>query len=277
MLAKPMRRCQTSLISYIRLLDATLDFVLKMAYTMKPVPEFPAFQPLYRQIKALITQSLVAGEWRPGTPIPSEIELASRYSVSQGTVRKAVSELAEEHLLVRQQGRGTFVASHAEERSQFPFLRMTPDDSDLKELTADLLDLVRVRDAHSARLLGLSAGSSVLVLTRILKLNGSPVCHEEVRLPASRLKGLTTGVVKQHECMLYSMYETRFGMRVLHAEERLKAVAAPRDVAALLEIAPGSPLLQIDRIAFTYRREPAELRHCFCDTRFHHYRNAITG
>ena len=94
---------------------------------MKPAGESPAFQPLYRQIKTLITQSLVSGEWRPGEPIPSEIELASRYSVSQGTVRKAVSELAEEKVLVRQQGKGTFVASYADERSQFPFLRITPD------------------------------------------------------------------------------------------------------------------------------------------------------
>jgi GntR family transcriptional regulator len=113
--------------------------------------ESPAFQPLYRQIKTLITQSLVSGEWRPGESIPSEIELASRYSVSQGTVRKAVGELAEERLLVRQQGKGTFVASHAEERSQFPFLRIAPDGEGLRELTARLLDLRRVRDSASAR------------------------------------------------------------------------------------------------------------------------------
>jgi GntR family transcriptional regulator len=244
---------------------------------MKPGPDFPAFAPLYRQIKALITQSLVSGEWRPGQPIPSEIELAGRYSVSQGTVRKAVSELAEERVLVRQQGRGTFVASHAEERNQFPFLRITPDDAQLEELTAELLDLKRVRDAASARLLGSSPGSSVFLLTRILRLNGTAVCYEEVRLPPSRLKGLTAALVRQHECMLYSMYETRFGMRVLHAEERLKAVGAPREVAALLQVAAGMPVLQIDRIAFTYRNEPAELRHCLCDTRLHHYRNAITG
>jgi GntR family transcriptional regulator len=244
---------------------------------MKPGPEFPAFQPLYRQIKALITQSLMSGEWRPGEPIPSEIDLASRFSVSQGTVRKAVSELAEERVVVRQQGRGTFVASHAEERNQFPFLRITPDASDLKELTAQLLDLTRVRDAASARLLGLNASSSVFLLTRVLKLNGTPVCYEEVRLPASRFKGLTAAVVQQHECMLYSMYETRFGMRVLQAEERVKATAASGEVAALLQVAAGTPLLQIERIAFSYRHEPAELRRCLCDTRLHHYRNAITG
>jgi GntR family transcriptional regulator len=244
---------------------------------MKPGPDFPAFQPLYRQIKALITQSLMSGEWRPGEPIPSEIELAGRFSVSQGTVRKAVSELAEERVVVRQQGRGTFVASHAEERNQFPFLRITPDAVELKELTAQLLGLNRVRDAASARLLGLNAGSSVFLLTRILRLNGTPVCYEEVRLPASRFKGLTAAVVQQHECMLYSMYETRFGMRVLQAEERVKATAAPGVVAALLQVAAGTPMLQIERIAFSYRHEPAELRLCLCDTRAHHYRNAITG
>ena len=126
-------------------------------------------------------------------------------------------------------------------------------------------------------LLGLNAGSSVFLLTRILKLNDTPVCYEEVRLPPPRLKGLTAAVVRQHECMLYSMYETRFGMRVLHAEERLKAVGAPREVSAFLQVPAGTPMLQIERIAFSYRHEPAELRHCLCDTRLHHYRNSITG
>ena len=81
---------------------------------MKPSTESPAFQPLYRQIKTLITRSLVSGEWRPGEPIPSEMELASRYSVSQGTVRKALDALAAENIVVRRQGRGTFVAEHDE-------------------------------------------------------------------------------------------------------------------------------------------------------------------
>ena len=48
-------------------------------------------------------------------------------------------------------------------------------------------------------------------------------------------------------------------------------------MAALLQVAPGTPVLQIERIAFSYRHEPAELRRCLCDTRAHHYRNAITG
>jgi GntR family transcriptional regulator len=78
-------------------------------------PATPAFSPLYQQIKGLILQSLEAGEWKPGEAIPSEMDLAARYRVSQGTVRKAIDELAADNLLVRRQGKGTFVATHAEQ------------------------------------------------------------------------------------------------------------------------------------------------------------------
>ena len=73
----------------------------------------PAFSPLYQQIKVLITRSLQDGEWKPGESIPSEVELAARFKVSQGTVRKAIDELAADNLLVRRQGKGTFVATHS--------------------------------------------------------------------------------------------------------------------------------------------------------------------
>ena len=64
-----------------------------------------AYSPLYQQIKALLLQSLDRGEWKPGESIPSEFDLAARYQVSQGTVRKAIDELAADNLLIRRQGR----------------------------------------------------------------------------------------------------------------------------------------------------------------------------
>ena len=88
----------------------------------------PSFSPLYQQIKVLLMRSLQSGEWKPGEAIPSEMELAARFRVSQGTVRKAIDELAGENHLVRRQGKGTFVATHAEEQTQYRFLRLTPDD-----------------------------------------------------------------------------------------------------------------------------------------------------
>src|SRR5512145_227755 len=90
----------------------------------------PAFSPLYQQIKGLILQSLEAGDWKPGESIPSEMDLAARFRVSQGTVRKAIDELAAENLVVRRQGKGTFVATHSEQHVRYRFLRLMPDQGD---------------------------------------------------------------------------------------------------------------------------------------------------
>ena len=89
-----------------------------------------SFSPLYEQIKAMILASLQASEWLPGDAIPSEMELAARYAVSQGTVRKAIDELAAQNLLVRRQGKGTFVATHQEEDWQYRFLRLETDSGE---------------------------------------------------------------------------------------------------------------------------------------------------
>src|SRR5262245_22410596 len=133
-----------------------------------PAPEVqatPAFSPLYQQIKGLILHSLQAGEWKPGEAIPSEIELAARYRVSQGTVRKAIDELAAENLVVRRQGKGTFVATHAEQHVQYRFLRLMPDTGDLDSegpAQRTILECKRVRaSAEIARLLQLRSGDTV--------------------------------------------------------------------------------------------------------------------
>jgi GntR family transcriptional regulator len=243
---------------------------------MKPIANAPAFQPLYRQIKALITQSLVSGEWRPGDLIPSEIELASRFSVSQGTVRKAIGELAGENLLVRQQGKGTFVASHSEERSQFPYLSITPDRSRLESLSASLIECRKTKlDAASARRLGLATGASGFLVARVLAIAGQKVAYEQIRLPATPFRGLSTETIERHHCMLYSMYESEFDVRILHVDEQIKATAATGAAAERLGLRAGEPLLSIDRVAYTYGEKPVELRRSLCNTRDHHYRNRI--
>ena len=245
---------------------------MKISYNVST----PAFQPLYRQIKTLITQSLVSGEWRPGDLIPSEIELASRFSVSQGTVRKAIGELADQNLLVRQQGKGTFVASHSEERSQFPYLRITPDRGALDDVTATLLDCRKVKlDAASGKKLGLATGSGAFLVARLLSIASRKAIYEEIRLPATRFKALSAQIIERHHCMMYSMYETQFDVRILHVEEQIKAIAAERAVAGQLGIAEATPLLVIERIAYTYADKAVEFRRSYCSTKEHHYRNRI--
>jgi GntR family transcriptional regulator len=245
---------------------------------MKPIANnnTPAFQPLYRQIKTLITDSLVSGEWRPGDLIPSEIDLAARYSVSQGTVRKAIGELAHQNLLVRQQGKGTFVASHSEERNQFPYLRMTPDRGALDDVAARLIECRKIKlDGPSSRKLGLAVGAAAFLLTRVVTIAEKKAVYEEIRLPAARFKGLSAETIALHQCMLYSMYETQFDVRILHVEEQIKAVGAERAAGNHLGVSEGTPLLLIERVAYTYSEKAVELRRSHCSTRDHHYRNRI--
>ena len=104
--------------------------LLSGVYGRRPESSLDAatFSPLYLQIKTLITRGLQAGEWKPGDAIPSEGDLAKRFGVSQGTVRKAIDAMASENLLIRRQGKGTYVATHHEARAQFRFLRLAPDE-----------------------------------------------------------------------------------------------------------------------------------------------------
>ena len=240
----------------------------------------PAFSPLYQQIKALILQSLQAGQWKPGDLIPSEIELAARFRVSQGTVRKAIDELAAEHLVVRRQGRGTFVATHAEQHVQYRFLRLLPDQGDTSSegpAQRSIIDCKRQRaPADVARTLGLRTGDSVLQVRRVLSFRGVPTILEDLWLPGSAFKGLTAERLASHQGAMYALFETEFGVRMVRADEKLRAVAADEQAAQRLQVPVGSPLLSVERVAYTYQDAPMELRRGLYRTDTHHYRNSLS-
>ncbi len=240
----------------------------------------PAFSPLYQQIKTLILQSLQSGEWKPGDTIPSELELAARYRVSQGTVRKAIDELAADNLLVRRQGKGTFVATHAEQHIQYRFLRLQPDAGDrASEGPAErqILECRRLRaPAEIARALGLRSGEPVLEVRRVLSFHGTPTILEDLWLPGAPFKGLTIETLAQDQGPMYALFETRFGVRMVRAEEKLRAVSADEAAAHCLQVPPGTPLLSVERLAYTYNDVPMELRRGLYRTDRHHYRNELS-
>jgi GntR family transcriptional regulator len=238
----------------------------------------PTFQPLYVQTKALLEHALEAGEWPPGTAIPAEVALAARFGVSQGTVRKAIGALAAENLLVRRQGKGTFVATHTEEpASNFRFLRIRRNDGRPEYPGSRLIDLRRGKaGAEVARALAIKQGDGIYILRRILDYASRPVVLDEITLPAALFNGLTRARFSGYPGSMYGFFETEFGVRMLRAEERLYAVAADRAAAELLDVAAGSPLLAVDRISFTYGDRPVEVRRGLCTTRHEHYWNALT-
>jgi GntR family transcriptional regulator len=239
----------------------------------------PSFSPLYQQIKSLILRSLQSGEWRPGEAIPSEIELAARFKVSQGTVRKAVDELAAENLLMRRQGKGTFVATHAEEQVQYRFLRLAPDQPSPLPGSArrEFLDCRRLRvPVDVARALQMKAGDMVVEVQRVLHFSGQPVVLDDIWLPGHLFKGLTADRLTGYRGPMYGLFETEFGVRMIRAEEKLRAVAADETEAKLLEVEPGTPLLSVERLSFTYGDQPVELRRGLYRTDHHYYRNELS-
>ena len=237
----------------------------------------PAFSPLYQQIKGLLTRSLQSGEWKPGEAIPSEMDLAARFRVSQGTVRKAVDELATENLLVRRQGKGTFVATHAEERTQYRFLRLMPDEGGAAGLQRRLLDCRRLRaGADVARPLGLKSGEAVVQVRRLLLQGARPVVLDDIFLPGALFKGLTAERMEGYKGPMYRLFEAEFGVRMIRAEERIRAVAADALQAQLLGTEPGAPLLSVERLSYTYGDRPVELRRGLYRTEHHHYRNELS-
>jgi GntR family transcriptional regulator len=240
----------------------------------------PAFSPLYQQIKGLILQSLQAGEWKPGEAIPSEMDLAARFRVSQGTVRKAIDELAAENLVVRRQGKGTFVATHAEQHVRYRFLKLVPDSGDRDaEGPAErtVLECRRLRaTAEIARSLALRTGDAVVQVRRVLSFGGVPTILEDLWLPGTTFKGLTAEQMAGYQGPTYAMFELEFGVRMVRAEEKIRAVAADAQQARLLALPAGAPLLSVERLSLTYNDVPMELRRGLYRTDSHHYRNELS-
>ena len=221
-------------------------------------------------------QSLESGEWRPGEAIPSEMELAASYKVSQGTVRKAVDELAAEKYLLRRQGKGTFVATHDEARAQFRFLRLMPDEGEQEWPASRLLDCKKGRaSAEVAHLLELGAGEALVLIRRVLDIADEPTVYEQIYLPGVLFKNLNAAIFNEYKGSMYKLFETEFGTRMIRAEEKIRAVAADSVAAELLRVPLGTPLLCVDRVAYSYGDKPVEYRRGFYRTDKHYYRNEL--
>lgn len=237
------------------------------------------FSPLYQQIKVLMLQSLESGEWKPGESIPSENDLATRFKVSQGTVRKAIDELAAENLLIRRQGKGTFVATHAEHHVQYRFLRLFPDNGNPNSegpAQRHIIDCKRLRaSADVARALAIRPGDAVLQVRRVLSFANIPTILEDLWLPAAPFKGLTAERLADYHGPMYGLFETEFGVRMVRAEEKIRAVLPDTGQSELLQITAQAPLLSVERIAYTYNDIPMEMRRGLYLTDTHYYRNTL--
>ncbi len=229
-------------------------------------------EPLYKEVRAKLLTSITDGAWPQGTALPSEAALASKYGVSVGTLRKAVDELVLEKVLLRQQGRGTFVAPHNFDRTLQDFFRLRHSDGVLRFPEVSTLNLRRqVADAETAARLHLAPGSRVIRIINQLGIKGTPVVLDEVFLPAARFEGLTLELFRNRPGTIYHLYQSRFGVNVLRGEEHIRACRAGAREARMLGISRGVPMLEIERISLTYYDVPVEWRRSRAHTGDHHY------
>jgi len=232
--------------------------------------------PLYVQVKQRITEELVSGKWKSGDMIPSEIELANDFKVSQGTVRKAIDALSIEKILVRRQGKGTYVTTHDEEQIQLRFLRLTSTKGHKEKLESELFSFKKIRvSSYVAKQLNLIPGSPVFQIKRLLTFAKKPLILDEIYISSSVFKGLNEEMINQKKGSLYRLYESRYGVQMLNANEKIKAVAAGDEVSKILGIPRKTPLLSIERLSYTYGEKPVEWRLGLCLTENYHYQTEL--
>jgi GntR family transcriptional regulator len=233
-----------------------------------------AYKPLYVQVRDQLVRRLIDGEWQPGQLIPSEIELAREIGVSQGTIRKALDAMTGEHLLIRRQGRGTFVARPEESRILFQFFRLVPDDGQRSFPDSAILDRRSAAASQAeAEALAIAPGDPVWRIERVRTLGDTPLLVETLTLPEARVPGF--GELAAIPNNVYGLYSERWGITIGRASEKLKAVAASAADAAALGCAPGAPLLSIRRIALDLENKPVELRVSRCLTEAAHYSSEL--
>jgi GntR family transcriptional regulator len=214
--------------------------------------------PRYYQLKEIIREKVRAGAWPPGEPIPSERELSEQYGISRMTVRQSVSELVNEGLLFREQGRGTFV-----ERPKIA--------QQLLRLTGFTEDIGARQQLPGARVLEAEMWPCDETVAARLRIKpGQPVFHlRRLRLADAEPLALETSIISFIGCerlldedlehdSLYRLLEATYHQPLLEAEQEVEAGLAGTHEAEALGIAPGEPVLLTRRLTFTDRQRPIE-------------------
>jgi GntR family transcriptional regulator len=242
------------------------------AWAIEAITPEAAGMPLHRAVRRALLQAIESGRVAPGAALPNEQTLAAGFGVAVGTLRRAVDDLVAEHILVRRQGRGTFVALHSGERFLFQFFHIEHGDGRREVPAVELLSFTRGRlDDEAAAALGVAVGEPCFEIENRLSLQGRPVVHDRLCIPALLFRGLTEKRWRERPSTIYHLYQMEFGITVVHAHERVRAVAADRASARVLGVTPGLPLLQLRRVAIALGGRAVEYRVSSVHTAQHDY------
>jgi len=235
--------------------------------------EAHAPEPLYKQVEKRILDCLARGEWKPGERIPTETQLAERFGVAVFTIRAGIAELAAANILVRRQGKGTFVATHGRQRLRYQFSHVFRDDGTKISPDRRLLAMRRAAadDALAARLRLDRRDRAVHRIECVLETQGVAVATMEIAVPCRLFAGLTARAIRASDENLYAVYQQACGINVIRIEEQVYAVSAGAAGKAL-GVDATRPVLRVDRMAYTYDGVPVEFRRRHYEASRHHYR-----
>ena len=236
--------------------------------------------PLYRQVKSALLKLLESGQLGPGETLPNEAEIAKAMQISIGTLRKAVDELVHEHILVRRQGKGTFVALHNNDRFMFQFFHVEPrpDVFDPRVVLDREFPIVNnvgfssgMANDNEAYALRLRVGDLVWRVDNALSLGGQCIMHDRIVLSQALFKGLTEKRFSERPSTIYNLYQTDHGISVIRTQERARAVAVSAEIGRVLSLRTGTPVMEVQRVALTFGERPVELRISTINTANHDY------
>ena len=227
----------------------------------------------YEEVKQKITEDLVRGRYPMGQALPAEKDLSKELDVSIGTLRKAVDELVAEGIVVRRQGRGTYVAEHDLKRLLYYFFHVVKHDVDKKaNPRVELVSLnTAVATKEEASKLNTKEGAPVWRLVNCLYLEERCVMIDQITLDKKRFKNLTRAEFINREGSIYQLYQMKYGQTVVRSSERLRASLVSKQHAEWLDIKPNSPVLVIRRVALGIQDDPIEWRISTLNTNQYEY------
>lgn len=227
---------------------------------------------IYKSIKIELIRLISGGKIQSGMALPTERELSERYGVSIGTVRRAMSDLVAEKVLVRQQGRGTFVAPFDSSRKLNSFWHIVRKDGVREIPIVQTLRFERMlANTHTAVQLNIPVGAPIFKIFNLMLINGRPVLLDNLHIPQSLFPKLTKSHFIKRDSTIYDFYRNEFSVIVAKTVDHVSAIAADADAAHKLEVAPGTPLLDIVRVAYTFEEQPIELRRSLLLTEKHEF------
>lgn len=215
--------------------------------------------PLYEQVKRHMSEAILVGEWEPGTVLPGEVALSQSFGVAVGTIRRAMADLVAEGLLTRRRKTGTVVTGrspHHSLRFFFQYFRLHDRSGGLVRSRVKMLSAeIRTATPEEAEALRISDAASVLHLHRVRQVDGEPVMHDRLSLPAERVPDFPLEIDAIPE-LLYLYLLERYGIRISVVREELATDMATEEDAKLLAVRRPSAVLTIAEVAFDQGGQP---------------------